>query len=151
MKRSSIVAVIALTGWLTCGAFAQDARPERPTRPGAGGAGQAGGGAAAREQMQRMEQELNLTSEQRTKIQEARRAQTEKARALREDTSLTQQERQEKMRALREDNQATMKKILTAEQFEKWTKLQSEQPARRGAAGGRGGPGGLATPPPERK
>jgi len=100
-----------------------------------------------REQMQKMEQELKLTDEQKTKMQEARKEQAEKAKALRDDTTLTQDQRMEKMKALRTDNQAKMKTLLTPEQFEKWTKMQGEMMNRRGQ-GGRGGQGAPGTPPP---
>ena len=145
MKRISLITVVTLSGLFAWSALAQDAQPTRPARQARQGAGGAGGqgGAAIREQMQKMEEELKLTDEQKTKLQEARKEQAEKMRGIRDDTSLTQEQRIAKMKEMREANQAKMKTILTTEQFEKWTKMQSERPMRRGpgaAAGGAAAP-----------
>ena len=90
--------------------------------------------ATLRERMQDTAKELNLTDEQKNKLQTIIRGQAEKLRELRQDTSLSQPERAEKFKAIREDIIAEAKKVLTPEQFEKW---QAKQGPLAGAAGER--------------
>ena len=86
--------------------------------------------------MQKMDEELKLTEEQKTKIRESRTALGEKMRALQQNQDLTPEAKREKMKELRDSNQATMKTILTPEQFEKWQKMTQPMVGRPG----RGGP-----------
>lgn len=79
----------------------------------------------------RIESELNLTPEQKTKWQAATKEQAEKAKALRDDTSLTPRQRREKIKALREEMQAKLKEILTPEQQEKLKTLREERATKR--------------------
>jgi Spy/CpxP family protein refolding chaperone len=87
-----------------------------------------------RERMQETARELNLTDEQKEKLQTIIRGQAEKLRELRQDTSLSQPEKAEKFKAIREDIIAEVKKVLSPEQFEKWQAKQGQ------TAGGAGGP-----------
>ena len=88
---------------------------------------------ALRERMEETARELNLTDEQKQKLQAIVRERMEKLRELRQDTSLSQQEKLEKFKAGREALIAEIKKVLTPEQFEKW---KARQPLLGGAAGG---------------
>jgi Spy/CpxP family protein refolding chaperone len=80
--------------------------------------------AALRERMQETARELNLTPEQTAKLQTIVRERLEKMHALRQDTSLSAEERREKFQAGREELIAEVKKVLTPEQFEKWRARQ---------------------------
>ena len=73
---------------------------------------------------------------------ESRKALGEKMRALQQDQDLTPEAKREKMKEMRDSNQATMKTILTPEQFEKWQKMAQPMSARPG----RGGPDAPAKP-----
>ena len=86
----------------------------------------------------RMAEQLNLTEDQKPKVQSIMKAQMDKMRGLRQDTSLTPEDRKAKMKAIREDSAAQMKAVLTAEQFQKWQDMQSKMHNRP--------PGG---PPPQ--
>ena len=68
-------------------------------------------------------EELNLTAEQKTKVEDLLQAQREKMRGLRTDTSLSSGDRRTKMQSLRADLEAKMKMILTPAQFDKWENL----------------------------
>jgi Spy/CpxP family protein refolding chaperone len=103
---------------------------ERPERPGGPRAGQPG------DMIKEMEEKLALTAEQKTKLQEAVKAQRETAQGLRD---LPPEERRTKMQENRQAMQAKIKEILTAEQFTKWEKIRSE--ARPGGGNRPGGPG----------
>ena len=64
--------------------------------------------------------ELNLTEDQKPKFQEIIKARGRKRKALREDASLTPEERKAKVKAIQEDTTTQMKALLTPEQFAKW-------------------------------
>jgi periplasmic protein CpxP/Spy len=86
--------------------------------------------------IKQMEEKLALTAEQKTKLQEAVKAQRETAQGLRD---LPPEERRTKMQETRQAMQAKIKEILTAEQFTQWEKIRSE--ARPGGGNRPGGPG----------
>ena len=67
--------------------------------------------------------QLNLTADQKPKVQSILDAQRQTMRDLRQDTSLTPEDRRAKMKALRDDEVTQMKAVLTPEQFEKWQKM----------------------------
>jgi Spy/CpxP family protein refolding chaperone len=131
-------ALIALTPTLR----AADNKPDRPE--GGPRAGQRG--EAVKERLAKLAEELNLTAEQKTRIEAALKAQAETLRGLRDATP---EERREKMQAARKEMNAKMKEILTAEQYAKWEKLREERGPR--GQGGRGGPGGPGGDRPEKK
>src|SRR6185436_4224806 len=87
-----------------------------------------------KERLDKMNEELKLTAEQKPKVEAALKEQGEKMRALREDTSLSQEDRREKFRGMREDLDKKMKGILTTEHYEKYEKMTPP-----GGAGGKKG------------
>lgn len=99
--------------------------PKREGRPG---------GPMSKERLDKMAEDLKLTADQKTKVEAAMKEQGEKMRALREDTSLSDEQRREKFRSMRDEMDKKMKDILTAEQFEKWQKLREQ--SRPGGPGG---------------
>ena len=130
-------------GWVR----AQDSKPAAPTaptapatpaapageRPNRGRGPGAGGGAGGIEQrVKTMNAQLTLTEEQQDKLKKLFTEQAAKTRDLRQDTSLTPEQRREKTTKLREENQKQLKdsKILTDDQLKKWEKFQEEQRAR---------------------
>ena len=66
--------------------------------------------------------QLNLTADQKPKVQSIYAAQRQKMRDLRQDTSLTPEDRSARMKALHDDMATQMKAVLTPEQFDKWQK-----------------------------
>ncbi len=83
------------------------------------------------QRLERMDKELKLTADQKTKI----KAEMEKAAKARQemmqDSSLTREQRREKGQALMEKQNKEFKTILTPEQFEKWEKMRQEMRERR--------------------
>jgi periplasmic protein CpxP/Spy len=123
LSKLVIITVIVLGGIAAFNTQAQDtpkseAKPEAK-RPGVVRA--------------RIDSELNLTPEQKTKWQAAMKEQAEQAKALRDDTSLTPAQRREKIKALHEEMQAKLKEILTPEQQEKLKTLREERAPKRPA------------------
>jgi periplasmic protein CpxP/Spy len=89
---------------------------------------------AVKERLAKMAEELNLTAEQKTKVEAALKAQAESLRGLKDATP---EERREKGQAARKEMQKAMKEILTPEQYAKFEKLREER-----RANGPGGPEG---------
>jgi periplasmic protein CpxP/Spy len=85
----------------------------------------------ARERIQEVAKELNLTDEQKEKIRPVLQAEAEKLRALRQDTNLSREERQAKVKEIRDDIAAKIKPILTAEQYDKWQKMRQQRREQR--------------------
>jgi Spy/CpxP family protein refolding chaperone len=120
-----MIALAAVAGTLTIQPLARADATNTPAPPAAGS--RAG---ALRERMQDTARELNLTPEQTAKLQTIVRERMEKMRDLRQDTSLSAEERREKLQAGREELLAEVKKVLTPEQFEKWKAKQGLQTGR---------------------
>ena len=74
-------------------------------------------------------QELNLSTEQQAKVKEMRNGFKTKADALRNDQSLTQEQRRTKLHELMQQQQAQLKTTLTKEQQEKLKALRQERGA----------------------
>lgn len=136
--QTQIITVLALGGLLLGGTLtqAQEAKGERKGRPE--GRGGPGGGS------QRLLEGLNLTDEQKPKVEAIMKEQGEKMRALFQDQSGSREERGTKMRELGEATNAKLKEVLTKEQMEKYAKARSEAMSRFG--GGPGGPGAPGGP-----
>ena len=86
--------------------------------------------------------QLNLTADQKPKVQSIMEAQMQKMRDLRQDTSLTVEDRRAKAKAIHENTVTQMKAVLTADQFQKWQDMQSKMRSHRN------GPPPAGTPPP---
>jgi periplasmic protein CpxP/Spy len=119
LTKPILVALAAVAGTLTLQPLARAADTNAPAPSAAGG--RAG---ALRERMEDTARELNLAPEQTARLQTIVRERMEKMRALRQDTSLSSEERRQKFQAGREELLAEVKKVLTPEQFEKWKAKQ---------------------------
>ncbi len=93
------------------------------------------------QRVERLDKELTLTADQKTKIT----AELEKENKARQDifqnSSLTREERRQKMQGLNEEQTKAFKGILTPEQFTKWDKMREqmrEQMRDRRPPGGEG-------------
>ena len=123
MKRPnmSVMCAMALAGLLSL-------QPSvRAAGAGAGGTNSVAG--IHGDRMAKLTSELSLTDEQQAKLKPIFAANDEKMKALRDDASLSREQKREKFRALREEIVAQVKPILTAEQLAKW---QAMREARRG-------------------
>ena len=82
---------------------------QRPPRPG-GGFG-------------RMMDQLDLSADQKPKVQAVLDEWQQKSREIRQNAELTIAERQTRSKALLDNMETGMKAVLTAEQYEKWQKM----------------------------
>ena len=83
--------------------------------------------------------ELNLTDDQKPKFQEIMKGAMQKRKDLRDDTSLTPEDKKAKMKAIQEDTNTQLKALLTADQYAKWQEMSKH--------GHRNGPPGGSPPP----
>lgn len=115
MRKISLIAAVVLGGMLACGtpAKAQDAKGGKR-------------GAMTQQRLDKMAEDLTLSEEQKTKVKALFEDEFKKRQALRDDTSLSQEQRREKAQAMGEDTNKKMKEILKPEQFEKWQKMRDE-------------------------
>ena len=128
INRQTLVVLAAVAGVLSLQLLALAADNQAPAQPASGDRA-----AGLRERMQDTAKELNLTDEQKEKLQTIIRAQAGKLRELRQDTSLSAEDKKEKLRTIREEITAEVKKVLTPEQFEKWKAKQGQLAAGGGA------------------
>jgi protein CpxP len=134
MKKLLVVLTIALAGAIApVASFAQDAAPATPAAPGGpGGPGGRGNRMTPEERVKQMKETLGLTDDQATKIQAIYAAAQEKTKPLREDKSLSQEDRRAKMGEIMKSTQEDVNKVLTPDQQAKW---KAEMEKRRAARG----------------
>ena len=123
MNKIAVMAAMAL-GLTAFSASAQDKPPgEKPAAP-----------APNREQVRaaggRIATELKLTDEQKPKFEAVMKDAAEKRKAIRDDASLTPEQRREKSQAIGEETKTKLKGILTPEQMTKYEELLKNRPTR---------------------
>jgi len=130
-------------------ALAADAPPPPPPPPPPPHEGrpERGPGRMDPEQrLQMMTEQLALTADQQAKLRALFTENAPKMRALREDTTLSPEQRREQMQKLRGEEREKTGALLTAEQKAKWEQMRQQWGHR-----GEGGPGpheGAGGPPP---
>ena len=78
------------------------------------------------DRMARMAKKLNLTQDQQDKLKPILEKQHEQAKAIKNDSSLTQDQKKEKFQALRQDTMAQVNGILTPEQQQQWQQMRAK-------------------------
>ena len=148
MKTKFSLLTLAAAGLLTAASqlHAEDpvppTPPATPTAPAASGEAKRARPAAAGlrgERVAPLKEQLGLTDEQVQKLKPILAKDREKLTALRNDTTLTQEQRMAKMKELQKSSEEEIKPILTPEQLEKYKAGQEkrrEAMAKRRAAQG---------------
>ena len=85
--------------------------------------------------LEHMARRLNLTDQQKTQIQGLFQTRRTQAMSIKQDTSLTTEQKQDKLRQLRESNRQQMTAVLTPEQQQQMRQMRRH---REGMGGGRG-------------
>lgn len=122
------LALATLVAW-SPNAHAQEKKKDKPPQRPAPGESARRPNAAQAERLAKIKEDLKLTDEQITKLKPLLQEEAKKVRALRDDTSLSPQDRRAKMREIREASAPKLKEILTKEQYEQWVKLRTQRPA----------------------
>ena len=85
------------------------------------------------QRVERLAKQLNLTSDQQAKVQGILQKQQTSMQNIRQDSSLSPQDRRTKMMDIRSATDAQIRAVLTADQQQKWDQTQeSHQQRRRG-------------------
>ncbi len=117
MKLTKTFALAALVaGSLIAGSTALQAQDNTNTPP----AGGPPAGFRGRPNLDQIAKELDLTDTQKAKFKTIMEDQQTKMKALRTDTSLSQEDKRAKAKELRADTQAQIKALLTPDQLVKW-------------------------------
>jgi len=134
LNKMTVIAALALGSLLTMGTVvnAQDTTTPPAATPPAGAP--PGGGRGRQLSIEQLATKLALSDDQKTNVQAVLVAQRQQMRDLRNDTTLSTDDRRAKMKTIRDDANAKLKTILTPDQFAKYQALML---ARR-----------PATPPP---
>ncbi len=88
-----------------------------------------------RDRFEQMSRRLNLTADQKTKVQQIFGDTREQLRAVRRES-------EPKVNEIRRQADTRLQEVLTPEQWEQFQKDRHEMRGRRGGRGGPGGPGG---------
>lgn len=127
LTKTMFLTALAIGGLLTCGQLRAQPAPGSP--PAGGPATNTapmmprGGG------IDRLAQVLNLTDDQKTQFEAILNAQRQKMMTIRQDDTLSTDDKRAKSKALRDDTNAQLKNILSADQYQKWLTMQTR--ARR--------------------
>lgn len=130
--HTALMCGLALSG---AAVYAQEPADQAPAGQHMGMHGQP---PSAEQRLQRMTQQLNLTSEQQAQIKPILESESQQMQALRQDTSVSQQDRMTKMQAIRQSSGEQIKTLLNPDQQAKFAQMMSRQ--------GRGGPQGKGAP-----
>jgi len=81
----------------------------------------------AEKRIEMMSEKLNLTEQQKKDIKPIIENEMKEMRTVREDSSLTPEQRREKTKAIRQTTQAELNKILTPEQQKKYAEMEEHR------------------------
>ena len=84
------------------------------------------------EQVKRLADRLNLTSDQQSKIKPILEDQRQQMASLREDSSMSREDRMSKMRSIRESTNSKISEILNDDQKKQYEAMQHEMRSREG-------------------
>jgi protein CpxP len=135
LTKATFLAALTATGLLACGqAFAQDSTtPATPGTPSTGTSTNAAPHMRGRgPSLDRIEKALNLTDDEKPKVQPILESWHSQTMAVFQDSSLSRDDRQTKLKSIHDDITAKLQPILTADQMATWQKVS--QPRRRPAA-----------------
>ncbi len=83
-----------------------------------------------------MSKKLNLTDEQKTKLQPIFQDEFQQMKAVREDTSLSREQKRDKMKQIHETFHPQVMAVLTPDQQQKLEQMRANRQARRGKGAG---------------
>jgi protein CpxP len=108
-------------------AFAQSDSPAQQSTPMAPGPHH---GMSADDQLARMTKDLNLTSDQATQIKPILVSRQQQMMTLRQDQSMSQEDKMAKMKSLREDSNTKIAAVLNDTQKQQFAEMQAKQQQR---------------------
>ena len=155
IDKTKLITALAVGSLLEVGTalHAQDSTNTPPSNPPTGspppGGPPGGPGMRGRPNFDWIAQRLELTDDQKPKVKAILDDQMQQMRDVRQDDSLSQEDRYAKIKSIREDTDTKLKAVLTPEQFEKWQQIESRMRQRRmGPPPGAPGENNPAVSPP---
>jgi protein CpxP len=124
--RAPCFAVLLFFGY-SLSARAQDTGTQQSKPPAQSGMhhGQRGS------QLEWLSKELNLTDDQKAKVKPILEAERKQMQEVREDTSLSQEQKHEKMKEIHETAHSQINDILTPDQQKKFAQITEQRKAHR--------------------
>jgi periplasmic protein CpxP/Spy len=119
-NQTMLIAALAVGSLLVWSPALRASDTNKPSSTPPAGAPPAG--QPQRSGFERQAEQLNLTADQKPKVQSIEQAQRQKMIDLNKDTGLSQEDRRAKRKAIAEETAQQMKAVLTPEQFDKWQK-----------------------------
>ena len=147
LKRCAVTLFLALLSLGVC-ALAQENQSSGQQPNAAGRPERRGGGwANPAEQTQKLTKELNLSSDQQTKVQSILEDQQKQMQALRQDTSAAPEERRAKFMDLHKNTMSQIRGVLNEDQQKKFDEMQQKREQEMGGHHNKGD----EQPKPEQK
>ena len=144
LKRSVVTLVLALLA-MTASSFAQQENQNPPGGQGSNATGQQehrgggrGGWGNPAETTKRLTEQLNLTSDQQTKVQGILEDQQKQRETLMQDSSLSQDDRRAKGMELRKKTMSDIRAVLTPDQQKQFDDMQARHEQEMKGGGGEG-------------
>jgi periplasmic protein CpxP/Spy len=88
------------------------------------------------QRLQHMTKMLNLTPDQQEKIKPILENEQSQMQSMRQDTSMSRQDRMSKAQQIRQSSDDQIKQVLTPDQQQKWSQMQQERQNHMGQGGG---------------
>jgi len=108
-------------------ASSENAGSPQPPQPGPGGDRGRGPNVGPGQMLEHMKTTLGLSDDQAQKVATVFESQRPAMQTLRDDTSLSRDQRREKMREIHKDIQSQLAGILTPDQMAKWEQERAER------------------------
>jgi periplasmic protein CpxP/Spy len=101
------------------------------------------------EQLAQMTKRYNLSTDQQAKIKPLLESQQQQAESMRQDTSLSRDDRMAKMQSLRSDTETKVEAVLNDQQKQQYEQDRQRMQQRMMNRGGGGGGADQGGPPPQ--
>jgi periplasmic protein CpxP/Spy len=134
MLKQSLLILLAAS-LISIAALAQDAPPNNQP-PAQDNAGMHRGPMDPAQRTQELAKKLNLTSDQQAKVQQILQSESSQIDSLRQDSSLSQQDRRSKMMDIHQATNTQIRALLDSNQQKQWDAMQTNRGQwghRRGA------------------
>src|SRR5947209_20593078 len=123
MKMKSLILGLALMSGV---AFAQSSGTQDQSQSQMGNHRHGDGKDAMQEHMDKMSTALGLTADQKSQVQDIMKEQMSQARAVRQDSSLSDDQKQAKMKELHESTHSKINAVLTPDQQKKFAEMRKD-------------------------
>lgn len=125
-RWSILTILIVLTASLLLAGQTYPATQTPPSTPQQGSAMAGHADASPEAHLQMLSQKLNLTDDQKAKVKPILEDQAQQMKAVRDDTSLSPEQKKAKKKVIHESVDDQIESVLTPEQQTKWTQMKQE-------------------------